>query len=180
MIPNGVSEKEFFYRPPLEDDSRTFLQKFDTYLSLFAEKLGLEKNTIFYNVPLLLDIHTRIDQRRDYYMYYHSDKDEVTLMSQAKEMALICYWVTKYKPLFQTKSIMESYYHENFCTINEMFALFVIKSFVLGVHNGDEEAMFSFFNPENNYVMLYNFMHRDMSKESFILYVTSLLGALEV
>jgi len=77
---------------------------------------------------------------------------------------------------------MEEYYHKNFCSINEMFALFMIKSFVLGSNEEKkkEKEKLSFFNAKNNYVMLYNFMHRDMSKESFILYVTALLEALEV
>ena len=180
MISKNIREEDFNYIPPYEDEVKLFLKKFDDYLSLFAERIGVKKDTIFFNVPLIIDIYTRIDQRHDYYRFYHSDIGEITLMSQAKEMALLCYWLTKYKPLFQEKAVMEDYYSKNFCTINEMFAVFMIKSFVLALHNGDEEAMLSFFNPNNNYVMIYNFMHRDMSKESFILYVTSVLGALEV
>ncbi|MDR0469635.1 MAG: hypothetical protein LBH09_06635 [Peptococcaceae bacterium] len=180
MIPDTIREEDFMYQLPPEKETRDFLKKFDDYLSIFCQKVGIEKSTIFFNPPLLIDIHTRIDQRHDYYRYYHSEDGKVTHMSQAKEMALLCYWVTKYKPLFQEKAAMEEYYSQNFCTINEMFALFMIKSFVLGVANGKEAERLSFFSTDNNYVMLYNFMHRDMSKESFILYVTSLLDALEV
>lgn len=180
MISNKMNEEDFVYNLPPVKDTQIFLLKFDEYLTLFSNRLGIEKSTIFFNTPLLIEIHTRIDQRYDYYRYYHSEGGKPTLMSQAKEMALLCYWVTKYKPLFQEKSSMESYYARNFCTINEMFALFIIKSFVLEVCNGKEEALLSFFSPDNNYVMVYNFMHRDMSKESFILFVTSLLDALEV
>ncbi len=180
MIPRNINKKDFFYWPSSSYDIRNFLIKFDEYITLFCNRLKIEKESIFYNSPLIIDIHKRIDQRRDYYHYFHSESGAVTEMSQTKEMALICYWITKYKPLFQEKEAMEDYYSQNHCTINEMFALFMIKSYVLGVYEGKEGEKLSFFNPDNNYVIIYNFMHRDMSKESFILYVTSLLNALEV
>jgi len=101
-------------------------------------------------------------------------------MSQVKEIALMCYWIIKYKPLFQNRDIMQDYFKDNFCTINEMFVLFVIKSFVLSINDGKDKKVLNFFDSNNNYVMIYNFMHRDISKESFILYVTSLVKALEV
>lgn len=67
-----------------------------------------------------------------------------------------------------------------------MFALYLIKAFVLGVLSGKKDTAkqrkkrLEFFAKHNKYVMIYNFMHRDISKEAFILYITSLIGALEV
>ena len=180
MIPKNIKMEDFYYNRPPTEEIESFLKKFDILLSLFTDKVGIDKKSIFYNIPLLISIYVRINQRFDYYQYFHSKEDRPTLMSQVKEIALMCYWIIKYKPLFQNRDIMQDYFKDNFCTINEMFVLFVIKSFVLSINDGKDKKVLNFFDSNNNYVMIYNFMHRDISKESFILYVTSLVKALEV
>ena len=169
-----------FYRLPPEADTKAFLQRLDDLLTLFSEKVGIDKNTIYINIPMVIDIHTRIDQEKHRYEYFHSDLNNPITQSQARELAVLCYWIIKYKPLFQNPTATQEYYSKNFCTLNEMFVLFIIKSFALGSRDENEEEIIKYFSPENNYALIYNFMHKDMSKDSFILYVTSLLGKLEV
>ena len=74
---------------------------------------------------------------------------------------------------------METLFIKEFCTINEMFALYLIKTFVLGVKD-EYEHLIDFFTDENNFVILYNFMHRDISKEAFIMFVSSLVNNMEL
>jgi len=128
---------------------------------------------------MIVDLLVRIDQRRDYYHYFHSGKTKM-IMSQEKNAALLAYWLIKYKPLYQNKKAMQDYFRKNRYTINESFALSVLKYTLMSIHKDKKSFIRDFFSPKNNNVILYNLMHRDMSKEAFILYVTSLIGALEI
>jgi len=90
MVSKNIKEEDFIYSQPPKSETISFLGKFDSYLTLFAERNNIEREAIFYNIPLLIDIFTRIDKRQDYYQYFHSEKNKTTHMSQAKEMALLC------------------------------------------------------------------------------------------
>ena len=122
---------------------------------------------------MLMEIIRRIDQRADYYLYFHSDS-----MSQTKEVALLAYWVLKYKPLslwddLQTNSL----FLKKACTVNEYFVVYIIESYLSNdLDIAGEEFRFS----EEEYdKMVYNFMHRDMSKEAMICLVGAFLRNIE-
>ena len=180
MKSNNIEEKHFKYTSPFPEDYFKFDKIIRMSLSAFIEKINIPKESISMNNRLLIDIHTRIDQRKDYYQYFHSDKEYITYMSQAKEVALLCYWIVKYKPLTMTNELMENFSITHNCTINEMFAYYIMKSFISCYYENRDVDYAKFFNTNTKNVIIYNFMHRDMNKEFFILYITSLIFVLEV
>ena len=101
-------------------------------------------------------------------------------MSQEKCLALLCYWIVKYKPLTQDKKSMQDFFDKYHHTINESFALFLIKKLFYGIHKGKEQKVFDFFNEKSEYIIRYNLAHRDISKEALILYITSIIGELDI
>ena len=157
----------------------SFKKNILSLLRSFCEELGYKDGSITVYDFWLIAIHLRVHQRKRYYEIYHSKEGKVTSMSQIKGIALACFWFLKYKPLVADFKLAEHFCLRNYSGINEMFVLFLIKSFVQK-RNGDYEKMSSFFNERNNEFLLYNFTHRDLSKEAFILYVTSLVGAIEL
>ena len=179
MIPNNINERDFKYKNPTIKSFKEFEKYFVATYNKFSKDLELTGYPVTFNRTLIYNIRKRLDQRHDYYKYFHSDEKKTTHISQTKEVALICYWVIKYKPINHDNVISERYCHKYDCTINEMFALFLIESFLYDIYK-DKEKVVNFFNTENKRIILYNFMHRDMSKEAFILYVSSLIGALEL
>jgi len=127
MKSKKINQVDFYYHSTSPKEGIGFVRDFDEFLSLFVDKKNIDRSTLYINKALIVAIHTRIDQRKDYYQYFHSD-EYATMMSQAKEMALLCYWIVKYKPLFQKENVMEKHFIDYNCTINEKLSLFLIES----------------------------------------------------
>jgi len=175
----SIKDDEFKYQSPPFEDFNRFFTDIEYLITVFANEICIDNASIQVNKCLMIDIHNRIDQRRDYYQYYHSE-GKPTLMSEAKETALLCYWIIKYKPFSQKNEEMQEFYRTRNCTINETFAYFLLKTFVIDYCKDKKVDIKELFNKENRYVMTYNFMHRDISKEAFIMYVSTLIFALEL
>ena len=149
---------------PLLDNFREFFTKHTDV----GESIG-------YSTPLVSDIYKRIDQRSDYYTYFHTKQDgaEQMMMAETKHVALMAYWVIKYKPLLLPLQRADDLYQQKCCTINEYFAAFCILS--LAKTNPRLKDVKAYFSPKNLDGIVYTFMHRDISKEAMILYVESLV-----
>ena len=179
MIPSCVAQEDFVYNEPPDERVLLFVKEFDTLLKTFNEKTGIGEEDYCCCLPSIIDIYYRIDQRRDYYLYFHSEEEETALMHEAKEAALLCYWIIKYKPLYQVGEVRDEFHHSEFCSVNEIFALFVLQSFMTErVGRLKRRKVRSFFK-EFSHNIKYEFMHRDMTKESIMLYVYSLLETLK-
>jgi hypothetical protein len=130
-----------------------------------------------YSIPLIQEIYKRIDQRADYYLYFHSDPKKPMKMSQTKEIALMAFWILKYKPLSLPVYKANQLFVDKNCTINEYFAIYCIASCAKELSPRDD--IISYFSLKNIDVLVYSFMHRDISKEAMICYVDSLLNVTE-
>ena len=179
MIPKEIQIKHFKYKHPTVKEYSSFKKNFEELLNDFLEIECIDKDTVIINERMIIEILIRIDQRRDYYLYFHSGKTKM-IMAQDKLVALMCFWIVKYKPLSQTKNAMQDYFNKNLHTINESFALFLIKNLIFCIFKKQEQRLYDFFNENNNYIIRYNLSHRDISKESLILFVLSLIGVLEL
>jgi hypothetical protein len=130
-----------------------------------------------YSIPLIYEIYRRIDQRADYYLYFHSDPKGPMKMSQTKEIALMVFWVLKYKPLSLPAHKADCLFIQKNCTINEYFAAYILFSYATKMSSRKDVE--DYFCRKNNDILVYNFMHRDISKEAMIFYVDSLLNIVE-
>ena len=179
MKPENISDADFVYNKPSIESYKEFENFIFATVRNFKIKLKIVDNVININRPILYHIRSRLDQRQDYYKYFHSSENKTTYISQTKETAIICYWLIKYKPISYFNEVSERYYEKYDCTINEMFALYLLETYIYRVHK-NKNSVSIFFNQENKRILLYNFMHRDLSKEAFIMYISSLIGALEL
>ena len=115
---------------------------------------------------MLYRIIERVDQRRDYYLYFHSNHDHAMHMSQAKETALFCYWLIKYKPISFENGYEEfTFFSENGYTVNEFYAAFLLMSFITGL----DEDNAKYFNETAISTLTYSLTNREISKEALIL-----------
>jgi hypothetical protein len=146
----------------------------ENFRDFFGKRTGTEES-IAYSTPLVSDIFKRIDQRGDYYAYFHTKREgaEQMMMAETKHVALMAYWVIKYKPLSLPRSIADDLYQMKCCTLNEYFAAFCIFSLAKTVPRLKDVN--AYFSPKNLDGIVYTFMHRDISKEAMILYVESLV-----
>ena len=107
MKSKNIKDIDFVYNNPNKEMTQSFLQRFNSLISDFAIEEGISFDKINVSGKMLVDIYRRIDQRFDYYLYYHSNEKKTVFMSQTKETALFCYWVIKYKPLYLDKELMD-------------------------------------------------------------------------
>jgi hypothetical protein len=157
------------------------LQRLNMFKKLLANFNSLFKGYFegyVYSIPLVYEIFKRIDQRADYYLYFHSDPKKTMKMSQAKELALMVFWVLKYKPLSLPTNKANDLFIEKNGTINEYFAIYCLATYAKEMSpRGD---IISYFCQKNIDVLVYSFMHRDISKEAMICYVASLMNVAEI
>ena len=178
MKSNNIKEKDFIYHEPSVEDVSLFLIKFNSYLSGFAKKSKLKRESILITGQLVVKLFFRIDEYKDNNLYFNHKNKNSVITTELNDLAIMCYWIIKYKPLFREKALMELSIIENDCTINEMFASFIIENFFLKKFYNKKNKIEKIFNDENIKNLRYNFMHREISKESMIMLVNSIYNAL--
>lgn len=177
MIPKEfISSEHFRYNSVsseyLVNCTEKFKKNFEIYKDVMKEMFQNYSTNMRINYPMLYRIIERIDQRKDYYLYFHSNHDHAMDMSQAKEAALFCYWLIKYKPISFENSYEESdFFSKNGYTINEFYAAFLLMSFITGLDEGNKK----YFNKDAVSTLTYSLTNREISKEALILYVESFL-----
>ncbi len=177
MIPERfISPDDFRYNPVSPEYLVECIDKFKENFEIYKEVIGkwFQNYSVDMriNYPMLYRIVERVDQRRDYYLYFHSNHNHAMLMSQAKETALFCYWLIKYKPISFENAYEEfSFFNENGYTVNELYAAFLLMSFITGLDEGNEK----YFNEAAVSTLTYSLTNREISKEALIMYVESFL-----
>lgn len=177
MIPEKyISSDNFRYNSVDPEFLVEGVDKFTKNFQIYKEtaKTLFEKYSTDFriNTPMLYRILERIDQRKDYYLYFHSNHEYAMKMSQTKEIALFCYWLIKYKPIAFSKAYEEFNFFESYgYTVNEMYAAFLLMSFVMGL----EEDNVKYFSEESIFTLTYSLSNREISKEALILYIESFL-----
>jgi hypothetical protein len=168
----------FWYEEVPDDQMLKRLKDFDATLDGCARFWGLSRDAMGYNIPLMRNIYKRIDQRADYYLFFHSKQDDFMRMSQAKETSLLAFWIVKYKPIALPLAETQGLYLQSGSTVNELYAAYILAS--LAVEKSCRSDIETYvFQPEVLENMVYNLMNRDLSKEAIIFYVSSLLGKVE-
>ena len=143
------------------------------FLDDFVQEKGIKRESFSFNMALVIEIAIRLDQRRDYYHYFHSKPENITRMSQAKNFALLSYWVIKYKPFVQARDEAQKFYKERKCSINELIALSIIERDIFSLPGVDCDKVKRVFDDMKT-SLLHTFMHTDVTKESMLQLILSL------
>jgi len=167
----------FVYTELPEDLMLRHLNVFKALLNDFNSVYKGSFGDITYSIPLIYEIFKRIDQRADYYLYFHSNQKKPMEMSQTKEIALMVFWILKYKPLSLSVFKANNLFQKKNCTVNEYFAVYYLFSCAKEV--SPRADIDTYFIPKNINNLVYSFMHRDISKEAMILFVDSVFNITE-
>lgn len=181
MKTKDVLTVDDLYKPLSKEIATERMNKLQNMISGFLEKSTLDRDCIDCNDALLLKTILRIDQRSDYFIYFHSTvtpggKVEIDEMSQYKQIALLCYWIIKYKPLRIIDMRKElAYYKFNHCTVNEAFAAFIFIGQINSAKCLSKEQKEYYMSQSYISDLFYKFMHHDISKEAMIFTMTSVV-----
>lgn len=171
MKSENIDDKLFRYQLPREEWLLNKYAEFEEFLDECKKKIEIEEYDIEINHVLLLNVFVRIDERKDYFMYFHSDED-VMHMSLGKEIALEAYWISKYKPLKIKNLENEIEFTKKYkVSISDVIAAMLIIGFLID----KKHELDSYFTPKKIDTLMYDIFNRDMSKEAMIMYVESFL-----
>ena len=180
-VTNDHITSDMLYNPIKEEEATIYMNRLQGVIDSFLKKSSLDRSDISVNDALLLKTIVRIDQRSDYFTYFHSEIDEngniiVDRMSQYKQIALLCFWIIKYKPLRIDDPIKElSYYDQNHCTVNEAFAAYIFISQINSSNIVSNKQKNYYKSVEFTQDLFYKFMHHDISKEAMIFALCSII-----
>lgn len=172
MKPSCIKEKDFVYNLPSDAWIIEYKRHIEDFINVCKDRVDdLKDLDIDINYIMLCNIFIRIDERKDYFLYFHSKNVEMH-MSCEKEVALIAFWIVKYKP-FRIRDIQqEQKFYENFrCTINEMIAALLLVFYVCK----KVPSLENYFDVKKIQTLVYDLTNRDISKEAMIMYVESFI-----
>lgn len=178
MVRDEIKDK-FAYKFLSYEEKAELMTKIRNLFDNFLSSSTLCSEDVDCNDVILCDIATRIDQRTDYYQYFHSKIDgqeiDVRHMSQVKSIALLCYWITKYKPFWIIdKDLSQEYYSRYHADVNDMFAAYIFVSFVYKYYPNEDTKEYYHSNDYKR-ELVYSFSERDISKESMVLMLASIV-----
>lgn len=161
----------FKYQPLKEDELNILWNKHKRIIESFIMNNKYDINNIYINEKVVMAIIAKVDQRRKYFEYFHGLR-----MSECKEVALICFWYIKLKPICAvSESTMEKDL-KVFNSINEKLAVYYIIITLQSLLECKNISIEQLQSLPSQYVkeLIYSFTYRDISKESLILLVESM------
>jgi len=171
LLPDAISEKDFRYKTLSAKKIKKSYSYFKQLLDDFS--MTIESGEIEVNLPMVCRIFVRVDQRKDYYMYYHSTAKKIMKMSHEKELALWAYWICKYKPINFVDSLDdEHYFNSHGCAVSDAFASYIIISAVCAKN----KKRAKYFSERVVKELYYDLANRDFSKEAIISKIADLIG----
>jgi hypothetical protein len=133
---------------------------------LFLVSNGFNDLVFKYSTSDLLLIIRKVDQRKHYFKEFHNID-----MSELKEISLLCFWLTKFKP-YRIENDSDSLHD----SINEKFCVYLIIYTIRNILrlNNLDESPINYFSEEYIYEITYSLKFRDISKEALILLVETI------
>ena len=171
MIPANIEEKDFRYNVIDPEEKKVIYDELTDVLDDFIKFMKIKEDIVI-NRAIIGRICERIDQRKDYFLYYHSTPTEMMHMSHEKEISLWVYWICKYKPIrFKEMPDDEVFFINNGCTVSEAFAVFLMLSIVCANKPNKAQS----FTPDRIDDFCYDFANRDFSKEAIMARINDLI-----
>lgn len=174
MIPPCIKEKDFRYHELPVSEVKKFCEEFQDLLDDFALTIDVSPDfELEINAPALIHLCKRVDQRKDYFLYFHSSPNKMMNISQEKELALCAYWVCKYKVIrFVNLEDEARFFIDNGCTVSDAFAAYILISAVCNQNS----ARASYFTRKRVLDLFYDFTNRDFSKEAVMARIEDLIA----
>jgi len=172
---------DMLYNPITDEQATERMNRLQERIDSFLEISSLERCDISVSDALLLKTVIRVDQRSDYFTYFHSEVDNhgnviIDKISQYKQIALLCFWIIKYKPLRINDAVKElDYYNHNHCTVNEVFAAYLFISQINSSNMLSKKQKDYYMSVDYTQDLFYKFMHHDISKEAMIFTLCSVV-----
>lgn len=166
-----MSKDNFRYQPLHESELQKLWEKHKFIIENFVINNKYNPTNIYINENIVMAIIAKVDQRKRYFKYFHGLN-----MSEYKEMALICFWYIKLRPICMASKELSSQDLNAYDSINEKLAVYYLLSTFRCMLNEKKISTQQIDNLPKKYLneLIYSFTYRDISKEALILLVESI------
>lgn len=145
------------------------------FVESFVSSNGYDASLLCLNQSAILEIIVKVDQRRQYFKYFHRLD-----MSEYKEAALNGFWYIKLHPLNIRPQENSQRLDQRYDSINEKLALYIILKTLRTLLKEKHLPVKRLDELPKSYVheLIYSLTYRDISKEALILLVESMAAFL--
>ena len=166
-----MSKDIFRYQPLHETELQALWKKHKFIIESFILNNKYNFNNIHINEDIVMYIIAKVDQRRRYFKYFHGLD-----MSEYKEVALICFWYIKLRPIYISAEIQSQQSLKAYDSINEKLAVYYLLSTYRCMLEEKKLSTQQLDSLPKKYIneLVYSFTYRDISKEALILLVESI------
>ena len=166
-----MSKDNFRYQPLHESEVQKLWEKHKSVIENFIIKNKYETDFIHINENAVMAIIAKVDQRKRYFKYFHGLN-----MSEYKEVALICFWYIKLRPISMVSRELSTKNINAYDSINEKLAVYYLISTFRCMLEEANLPTKSLDKLPKKYLneLIYSFTYRDISKEALILLVESI------
>lgn len=162
---------ECSYVPLNKQEFSELWEKHKKLIQGFIFQNSYDAEKIYVNEKVLTSIIVKVDQRRQYFKYFHKLD-----MSEYKEAALNSFWYIKLHPLNIGPREFAKNPPQEYDSINEKLALYIIITTLRALLHKKgipqerlDQLPIKYFSE-----IIYSFTYRDLSKESLIALVESI------
>lgn len=168
-------DNDFRYVPLKEDEFNILWDKHKKIIESFIEKNQYDVRYLYINQNTVMSVIAKVHQRKKYFEYFHGLE-----MSDCKEVALICFWYIKLRPICAASKDLFMKEMEEFNYINEKLAVYYILTALQGLLEEKNLPVEPLENINKDFVreLIYSFRYRDISKEALILLVEGMASFL--
>lgn len=162
----------YVYQDPLDEKKKEFFEGLISTFKQYAEDNDIDTSKVEFDFKLINEIFIRVDKREDYYIIFH----EETYLSEVRRVALIAFWLLKFKPFLITSDEGKDYN----LNINCGFAAYIVLSAVSEDIEREYEGKKRFcIDTEYISKLRYAFKYWDLSKEALMLLAETLCKCVE-
>lgn len=166
-----MSKDNFRYQPLHESEVQKLWEKHKSIIENFVTKNKYETDCIYINENTVMAVIAKVDQRKRYFKYFHGLN-----MSEYKEVALICFWYIKLRPICMASKEASIKSEKAYDSINEKLAVYYLLSTFRCMLEEAKLPTQQIDRLPKKYLneLIYSFTYRDVSKEALILLVESI------
>lgn len=166
-----MNSDEFRYEPLSEEELQGTWMKHKCIIEAFITNNKYNIKDIYVDEDTVMSIIVKVHQRRKYFEYYHGLN-----MSECKEVALICFWYVKLRPICAVTKEVAEQGQRWLNTINEKLAIYYMIVTLRGMLEKEKISTQQLDDISESYLqeLTYSLRYRDLSKEGLILLIETI------
>lgn len=162
----------YVYQDPLDKEKKAFFDGIISIFRCYANDNEIDISRVEFDFKLINEIFIRVNKREDYYITFHDE----TYLSEVRKVALISFWLLKFKPFLVTSNKGKDYNLNINCGFAAYIMLSAVSEDIEREYKGKKTLS---IDKEYLEKLRYAFKYWDLSKEALMLIAETLCKCVE-